>query len=54
MSMVNYDPKKFYVDEYGNLYPKKSTRPIVFKRLRKSPQPHGKVESTTKQFLVQQ
>lgn len=45
MNKVNYDPKKFYCDEYGNLIPKKPVRPITFKRLKKSPQPSGKAEN---------
>jgi hypothetical protein len=44
MLKVNYDKRKFSVDAYGNLIPKFKQKGIThaqFKRLRKSPQPHG-------------
>lgn len=41
MNNVNYDPRKFGVDAYGNLYPKSKIRPFYIRRLKKSPQPVG-------------
>ncbi len=48
MNNIDFDPRKFYVDSYGNLIPKRKQSGLTNEQYRKliakSPQPRGKKE----------